>query len=101
MVELTAEFGAEQVAPRAAQLREEMAAAASVALLDIDENEKQALEKIRAEAAEKRAKIKRAIADMHGASDMRLVRKFWRDRNEDLFLYFIGDRTKVGQGTGD
>lgn len=97
MANISAAFGAEHVAPRAAHLRDELIKAASVGLLDIDENEKVALEKIKAEAGEKRGKIKKAVADMEAMSDMALVRKFWAARDDNLFLHFVGDRTKVGQ----
>jgi hypothetical protein len=52
--EIKPEFGAQEVAPKAAKLRESLLIAASVALLDIEENEKAALEKIRQEAGEGR-----------------------------------------------
>jgi len=94
--EITAEIGATLVRPKAEILRIRMEEAASVALLDIEENEKQALEAIKREAGEKRGKIKKVLSDMKSSSDMRLVRKFWHSKQEDMFLHFLGDRTKVG-----
>lgn len=48
------------------------------------------------EAGEKRGKIKKQLSEMLVSSDMRLVRKFWHSKHEDMFMHFLGDRTKVG-----
>jgi dsDNA-specific endonuclease/ATPase MutS2 len=94
--EVSAENGTEHIAPKAADLRKSLALAASVALLDIDENERAALDKIRQEAGEKRGKIRKQLQEMMASSDMKVVRKFWNTRNEDMFMHFLGDRTRVG-----
>lgn len=93
---ITAEFGAAEVAPKAEKLRDALILAAQVAMLDIEENEKQALEKIRQEAGEKRGKIKKKVQDMLQSSDMKVMRRFWSVKQEDMFMHFIGDQTKVG-----
>lgn len=95
-LEIKPEFGAAEVATKAAELRETLLLAASVALLDIDENEKAALEKIRQEAGEKRGKIRKQTQEILSSSDMKVVRRFWHTKSEDMFMHFLGDRTKVG-----
>lgn len=95
-LDITPEIGAKDIAPRAAMLRQSLLLAASVAMLDIDENEKAALEKIRQEAGEKRAKIKKQTQELFSSSDMKVVRRFWNTKTDDMFMHFLGDRTKVG-----
>lgn len=95
-LEATLEAGKEDVFPKAGALRQAMCIAASVALLDIEENEKQALEKIRQEAGEKRGKIKKKMQEILQSSDMRVVRRFWNVKADDMFLHFVGEQTKVG-----
>lgn len=94
--EITTEIGAADIAPKADMLREKLLLAASVALLDIEENEKRALEKIRQEAGEKRGKIKKQTQDILASTDIYVVRKFWNTKQDDMFMHFLGDRTKVG-----
>ena len=96
MDEINIEIGANEIEPKARELRLQLKIAASVALLDIEENEKQALEKIRQEAGEKRGKIKKKIQEIYQSSDMRVVRRFWNTKNDEMFMHFIGDQTKIG-----
>jgi hypothetical protein len=95
-LDIKTEIGTQEIAPKAAQLRNALLIAASVALLDIEENEKAALEKIRQEAGEKRGKVKKQTQEMLASSDMKLVRRFWNTKGDDMFMHFLGDRTKVG-----
>lgn len=96
MTELDTTAAREDLAPKAERLRERMRLAASVALLDIEENEKQALEAIKRESGEKRGKIKKALDEAIAMTDMKIIRKFWHTDESKLFLHFVGDRTKVG-----
>jgi hypothetical protein len=95
-LDIQSEVGAQEIAPKAQALRQALLIAASVALLDIEENEKAALEKIRQEAGEKRGKIKKQTQEILSSTDMKVIRRFWNVKSEDMFMHFLGDRTKVG-----
>jgi len=91
-----AETGEALVAPRAERLRVQVYEAACVALLDIDDNERAALEKVKKEAGEKRGKIKKKLGEILSSSDVKVVRRFWDVRSDDMLTHFLGDQTKVG-----
>lgn len=88
------------IVPMAGRIRAQMRLAASVAILDIDENEKQAIEAIRKESGEKRGKIRKKLEEALAANDFKTIRKWPHLDNPDNFGYFLGDQTKVGNFGG-
>ena len=88
--------GADFIAPRRDELLTELRNAADVALLAIDQNEAEAIKRIREEAGQKRGKIQKTIKDMDEMEPMRLIRKFWHEKRDVMWLHFLGDQTKVG-----
>lgn len=94
--EINIEAGVAEIAPKAVMLREKLTVAAAVALLDIDENEKLALEKIRQEAGQKRGTIKKKLQEITASSDIRIIRRLWNTKQDDMFMHFLGDQTRVG-----
>lgn len=88
--------GAEFVAPKRAELIEALKVAADVAITAIEENEREAIKRIKEEAGQKRAKVNKAIAEIEGMEPMKLIRKFWSVDRASIWGHFLGDQTKVG-----
>lgn len=74
----------------------ELTAAAGLAFADIDTNAAAAIAKIKQEATDKKVKIAKTLADARAMSPVKLVRKYWHEDRNTMFLHFLGDRTKVG-----
>ena len=88
--------GAEFVAQRRDELLYELRNAADVALAAIDENEKEAIAKIKEEAGKKRAKINSTIGDIEKMPTFKMIAKFWHSDREKMWMHFLGDQTKIG-----
>lgn len=83
------------VEPRREELLTELRLAADVAILAINQNEQEALKRIKDEAGQKRSKITKAISDMESMEPMRLIRKFWSADRSLMWQHFLGDQTKI------
>ena len=81
--------GAEYVKPRHDEIIEAMKVAGNVAVAAIDGNEREAIKRIKEEAAQKRAAIVKKVNDVIAMEPMRAVRKYWAVPRDEMWRTFL------------
>lgn len=74
----------------------ELAIAAYMGIQALEQNKKEAIEKINEQAAQKAKKILKALDDAQKEPPIKVVRKYWGGVKQD---HFFGDQSKINSST--